>query len=160
MGVNEDEQGACGAHPQCDEPLLAKRVGVFAGQRKLIGQDGGRFRKTHAMRFDIGGGFGRIPLDSHVRHCMDDCRPSQAEFRRGLDAAIVASTATNVALKATAWRPARSSRERRLQDGLAQALRAGEVGGNLRLGDADQRQAAVGFGDDAVLFGEGREGYR
>jgi hypothetical protein len=27
----------------------------------------------------------------------------------------------------------------------------------LRLGDADQRQAVVGFGDDAVLIGEGWE---
>jgi hypothetical protein len=47
--------------------------------------------------------------------------------------------------------------ESRLKNGIAQPLRAGEVGGDLCLGDADQRQAAVGFCDDAVLFGAGRE---
>ena len=61
----------------------------------------------------------------------------------------MAFMATSVAVKATVWQAARSTRKRRLQDGLAQALGAGEVGGDRRFGHADQREAAVGFGDDA-----------
>lgn len=50
--------------------------------------------------------------------------------------------------------------ERGLQDRLAQSLGAGEGGGDLCLGDADQREAAIGFRDDSVLFSEGRDAHR
>ncbi len=42
------------------------------------------------------------------------------------------------------------------EDGLAQALGALEIGLHLGLGFAQDGEAAVDFGDDAVLFGERR----
>ena len=45
-----------------------------------------------------------------------------------------------------------------LQDGLAQALGALEVGVHLGLGFAQDGKAALDFGDDAVLFGLWRNG--
>ncbi len=47
--------------------------------------------------------------------------------------------------------------ERPRQHRLAQRLGALEVGVHLGLDLADDGQAAIDFGDDAVLFGEGRE---
>ena len=47
------------------------------------------------------------------------------------------------------------TRERPGKYGLAQALGAPEVGIHLGLGFAQEGEAAVDFGDDAVLFGEG-----
>ena len=46
-----------------------------------------------------------------------------------------------------------------VQNGLTQALGALEVGVHLCLGFAQEGKAAVDFGGDAVLFGEGCERY-
>ena len=45
------------------------------------------------------------------------------------------------------------------QDGLAQVLGVPEVGVHLGLSYAQEGEATVDFGDDAVLFGEGRQRY-
>ena len=79
MGVHDHEQRASSTHSERDEALFTKGVKVFSRERVVVGEYGCRFGEGDAVLPEVSFGFLRIPIDVHVRHCMDKRRPRQVE---------------------------------------------------------------------------------
>ena len=65
MRIDNNQKCSSGAHPQCDESLLALRIWIFTRKGKVICKHSGSFSKRHTMRLQIGSRLCRIPLDMH-----------------------------------------------------------------------------------------------